>query len=452
MNLYRLLRNNKETGPHSQEEMIAMGFKPYDLIWVEGKSAGWRYPSEIPEFKEVAPAIEEQPYDRFFKKPAAGTAPKKEAETTTVTSTALTRETEKTTAREKTFQPPVYSTAARHIHVTLPSGNTVNVTTVNNTREPVQPKNIPQQAPVTEEKISFTKTIAQPYQPAIVEETIAPPVSAVKEKKVRREEQNKQYYPATASPANNFSWTTILGLFVGIATLVGLGIMIGLSMNKGNKDFAANESIHTKTKQVVTTPENENTNPANNPATQSDPAATNNLPQPEQPKQSLPDNSGLVKNAVIKKDFPVNNNDVVKEDKPLHPVNSNSLPETKSNNNTATEDRGTALKRNAIILPAVNIEKELNIKTNVYKVGAFGGISDLQCTLTNESKFALDVVEVEVMYIQANDKVYKTETIAFKDVAAGAQITLNAPKSTRGIKVTSKIVKVSAKESGLSKI
>src|SRR3982750_2624056 len=67
---YRLLRDNKESGPYSEEELIAKGFKPYDLLWAEGKSAGWRYPSEIAPFKTVAPAIEEQPYDRFYKKPS----------------------------------------------------------------------------------------------------------------------------------------------------------------------------------------------------------------------------------------------------------------------------------------------------------------------------------------------------------------------------------------------
>jgi hypothetical protein len=45
-----------------------MGLKPYDLIWVDGRSAAWRYPSEVPELKDFAPAVEEQPYDRFYKK------------------------------------------------------------------------------------------------------------------------------------------------------------------------------------------------------------------------------------------------------------------------------------------------------------------------------------------------------------------------------------------------
>src|SRR5262245_66565258 len=65
---YRLLRSNKESGPYSINDLVTMGLKPYDLIWVEGRSAAWRYPSEVPELKDFAPAVEEQPYDRFYKK------------------------------------------------------------------------------------------------------------------------------------------------------------------------------------------------------------------------------------------------------------------------------------------------------------------------------------------------------------------------------------------------
>ena len=46
-NAYRLLRNNKETGPYSLDELLQLSLKPFDLVWVEGQSAGWRYPSEI---------------------------------------------------------------------------------------------------------------------------------------------------------------------------------------------------------------------------------------------------------------------------------------------------------------------------------------------------------------------------------------------------------------------
>src|SRR5699024_1544532 len=67
---YLLLRNNKESGPFSVGDLVNFGLKPYDLVWIEGKSAAWRYPSEIEELKPYAPAVEEQPFDRFFKKPS----------------------------------------------------------------------------------------------------------------------------------------------------------------------------------------------------------------------------------------------------------------------------------------------------------------------------------------------------------------------------------------------
>src|SRR5438270_14079567 len=49
--VYLLLRNNKQNGPYSLEELVQLGLKPYDLVWVEGRSAGWRYPGEIEALK-----------------------------------------------------------------------------------------------------------------------------------------------------------------------------------------------------------------------------------------------------------------------------------------------------------------------------------------------------------------------------------------------------------------
>src|SRR6188474_2130847 len=69
MDTYLLLRSNKQSGPYSLQQLVNFGLKPYDLVWVEGKSAAWRYPSEVDLLKNYAPATEEQPYDRFYKKP-----------------------------------------------------------------------------------------------------------------------------------------------------------------------------------------------------------------------------------------------------------------------------------------------------------------------------------------------------------------------------------------------
>jgi hypothetical protein len=49
--MYRILRNNKEQGPYSLDELLLLSLRPYDLVWVEGKSASWRYPYEIEDIK-----------------------------------------------------------------------------------------------------------------------------------------------------------------------------------------------------------------------------------------------------------------------------------------------------------------------------------------------------------------------------------------------------------------
>ena len=70
MATYLLLRDNKQNGPYTFDEIKVKGLKAYDLVWVEGKSAAWRYPGEVEELKPFAPAVVEQPYDRFFKRPS----------------------------------------------------------------------------------------------------------------------------------------------------------------------------------------------------------------------------------------------------------------------------------------------------------------------------------------------------------------------------------------------
>src|ERR1035438_6126735 len=72
MSTYLLLRDNKQSGSYTLDEITVKGFKKYDLVWIENKSAAWRYPGEIAELKSFAPIIEEQPFDRFFKKPSEG--------------------------------------------------------------------------------------------------------------------------------------------------------------------------------------------------------------------------------------------------------------------------------------------------------------------------------------------------------------------------------------------
>lgn len=58
MKQYLLLRNNKQSGPFSIEDLQQLGLKGVDLIWVDKKSSAWRYPTEIKELAALVPAAE----------------------------------------------------------------------------------------------------------------------------------------------------------------------------------------------------------------------------------------------------------------------------------------------------------------------------------------------------------------------------------------------------------
>ncbi|GAO45632.1 hypothetical protein [Flavihumibacter petaseus] len=65
MQQYRLLRNNKESGPFSWQDLVDIPLRAYDLVWVEGKSISWKYPSELDELRPFAPPAPDDLYVQF---------------------------------------------------------------------------------------------------------------------------------------------------------------------------------------------------------------------------------------------------------------------------------------------------------------------------------------------------------------------------------------------------
>jgi hypothetical protein len=202
--------------------------------------------------------------------------------------------------------------------------------------------------------------------------------------------------------------------------------------------MAFNEAIYNKSKQTILPRGNSSTKPS----------AVNTIPDEPAtiPHETLqpPSSAGknLVQNAVVKTTISPDND--IKETKKL----PEEKPATENNNPLANEDEPASHAKP--LPPAINIEKNLLLSANNFKTGAFGGISGLKCTLINGSKFPLESVEVEVDYIQANNKIFKTEKLFFKDISAGAQVTVEAPSSSRGVKIMSRIIKVNPKEAALS--
>ena len=450
---YRLLRDNKESGPFSEEEMIAKGFKPYDLIWVEGKSAGWRYPSEIPVFKSFAPVVEEQPYDRFYKKQPPQKLFSEERHTHNSYTPYQAKSNDAYYAQQPampstrvaplpdyTAPPSVHKLPGRHIHVTLPSGNTVNLSTLAARREYNPPKDSVaiHKIPATDDtkQTGFSEPI---YQTARL--VTADPVQTDTAAPLGTGYNMQPVYGR--QPVTGWSWSLVAAACIGIATMVGLGIMIGLSINRDKHDRAFNEALSVKS--GVTQPQAGSNAKQKIPANTADETTTaaNETLSSNTPAGKEQVQKDLVQNAVIKRAIVPDNNEL----KEIKKLLEEKAASQKAAPLTTRDEPVLRIKTSPVL---INVEKNLSLTLNDFKTGAFGGISGLKCTLFNGSKYPLESVEAEVDYVQANNKVYKTEKILFRDIAAGAQATADAPASSRGVKITTRIIKVNPKETPLA--
>ncbi|MFM7838540.1 MAG: hypothetical protein ACKO6K_03150, partial [Chitinophagaceae bacterium] len=87
--------------------------------------------------------------------------------------------------------------------------------------------------------------------------------------------------------------------------------------------------------------------------------------------------------------------------------------------------------------------------SNDYSKGALGGLSNILITLSNSSGYKLDEVLVEVEYLLPNERVFKTESLSFRNLSSNGSQTLDAPKSSRGIKIRYRVRSIQSTELGL---
>lgn len=82
-----------------------------------------------------------------------------------------------------------------------------------------------------------------------------------------------------------------------------------------------------------------------------------------------------------------------------------------------------------------NITSLIQVSTNQYSVDAFGGISNLDIIVTNNTDFTIDEITVAIDYIKKNDGVFKTEYLTFNNIPPKQNKSLSAPDSNRGLSV-----------------
>jgi len=92
-----------------------------------------------------------------------------------------------------------------------------------------------------------------------------------------------------------------------------------------------------------------------------------------------------------------------------------------------------------------NWSKYITYQSSDFKVGFFGGISDLEITVTNNTESILDEVDIKIDYIKESGDLWETKEVVVSNIQPGTSKTVKAPETSRGIKIKTAITSITAK-------
>jgi hypothetical protein len=435
MNTYLLLRDNKKSGPFTADQLRTLGLKPYDLVWLEGKSAAWRYPGEIDELKSFAPVVEEQPYDRFYKKaspeshPAIDTSPKEKK-----------NPVEPVNNIQKEFADHTKTqvhTASGRVFVTMPGNNTKPESTVAAQKSVKKPISQAVQSKEPGKEINE-------YSHQINADEVALPAETKTKtgKKIVIDDNDEIPVVSRTSSdtrANRQVWT-MRGLVAACFLFAGLSIGLFMNYRGQQNDIKELESLVKQIQHTIPS------RPADEKVVEeSNLPGTNLLDEPAEP-------DSFVQTEMAEEDLTISKPIVDKKHK------SEQLNQTAKNVVDDSSDQvnnvSTVLKQEPEVdkeVPSKEIAKknliqQIQIRNNKYKTGILGGISGLELVLVNKSGYPLDKVVVEVNYLGPEKRVVKTQTVYFENIHPGEESTLEVPKSNRGVAIQYSIKQVNSRE------
>jgi hypothetical protein len=448
MDTYLLLRNNKQSGPYSLQQLVNAGLKPYDLVWVEGKSAAWRYPSEVEGLKAYAPATEEQPFDRFYKKPEEKPVSKPVQQKEEIR--LQPKEEVYSHPTEEEYSLPTENTTltTKKIFVSMPGGQATKRPVA--TAQPKAPVLIEEKPVLVEEKKIESKPRLVHEEPVLKQSPILPKQEPVfKESTVSIKEEpalnekyseslddiKKRYTETYFNRKKKSKWTST---HTSLVQVFGGAIFFCFLVVVAYKNFSGEEKTQSKTTVIQPDRRSINTSTTITTPATTLPVVAETVKQPETktssqktvidpPSESLSTNTTQQKTDDLKKESQT----AAAEYKPLK--KAEVIDDVKT---------GEVKPKTR----PVNIHKLVNVKANNYKQRAFGGVMNLQLTVNNDSKFELDKVIVELQYLKPSEEPIKTEKIVFSSIAPNDSKTLKIPDYLRGVKVSYRVIDVESSQ------
>lgn len=106
-----------------------------------------------------------------------------------------------------------------------------------------------------------------------------------------------------------------------------------------------------------------------------------------------------------------------------------------SENNTNNQDTNIPADDSIQRQTRNNITSLVQVTTNQYSVSTFGGISNLEVIVINNTNNTIDQITIAIDYIKENGDIYTTEYLTFNNIPANQNKSLSAPDSNRGLSV-----------------
>jgi hypothetical protein len=390
--------------------------------------------------------VEEQPYDRFYKKPSS--EPKEE----------YTPPARQPQSIQKEDLPDIKPEHEKYIpkgsvFVTMPGQKAaaIPVTPQKKEQPKIEPRKEYYPEPVPEQ------TIVVSENPAAAQIKYSQPLDEIKEMYVKTLQDRKQKI------ARKGFWLQSLKKAAIILSLVAVGVVTGLIINSNGK----------KSNQVAAGQTHLIKSDINSQLAVTEPDLPT-VEEQDKPMQHVPVTNAEEVHAQIVADanriqLPVGKSAITGSQEPKQiqskaPLEITSVEtfsargaeldartgersRTVRNGNAPINSSETPAKRQELSTSkAGSLGDLVVVETNEYKKVAFGGIRDLQLTVKNDSKYLLDNVIVELQYLKPSEQPLKTENITFKSIEPNSTATIKIPDTNRGIKVSYRIINIKSRQ------
>lgn len=439
--VYLLLRSNTQSGPYTLDELLQFNLKPLDLVWVEGKSFGWSYPSEIESLKAFVEAPKKE-------------NPQKRSEPSHVVQ--ATSNLSSPVINKKIFvSMPLY--ASQNINIYSKPSPTTSKHKAEEVKEyglDSTSTNVSEYDHIAlEKKAEEIRLRAQTYASSKPTNDDAIEIKYSKTLEEVEEKYTSWVYQKKTKKNNLISKEQLMSTLAVIIVIAG-GWFIGSNIfngrtQSGDQVVQVQNSVREDILPIVTENLVEDIM-MDNDSTTTYQVNTIVVSKPQQKKELLLFNEkdaieNMVTSAPIQdqKQLDTFDKPSVETEEPVAEAEQpkkKTLGESVSNvfrklikneeAETKTESSGSERKssRREEITPAqIDISDQVDIKMNNNKDNWMMGVFGLKLTLHNQSPFPLKSAEIEVLYYNDQNKLLDKKKIIFSNIASKKFQTLSAP-------------------------